>query len=122
MDALYGVIEERHTTSSGETTVRSYQRGKLLGKGGFARCYEVKELESEKLLAAKIIEKSSLTKGRAKQKLQSEIRIHRSLHHPNVVRLERHFEDDQRVYLIMELCPNQTLKELVKKRKRLHEL
>jgi polo-like kinase 1 len=56
-------------------------KGRFLGKGGFAKCYEFTNLENKRVSAAKIIVKSSLTKSRAKQKLMSEIKIHRSLHH-----------------------------------------
>ena len=51
---------------NGETAYRRYKKGRLLGRGGFAKCYEVTYLETKKVLAAKIIEKSSLTKRRAK--------------------------------------------------------
>ena len=37
-----------------------------MGKGGFAKCYEATNLETKKILAAKIIAKSSLTKNRAR--------------------------------------------------------
>jgi len=107
---------------SGETVIKKYIKGKFLGKGGFAKCYEITSLETKKLLAAKIVPKQSLTKSRAKQKLMSEIRIHRSLHHPNIVGFEHFFEDPENVYILLELCSNQTLNEMVKRRKRLTEL
>ena len=44
-------------------------------------------------MAAKIIPKNTLVKNRARQKLISEIKIHKSLHHNNVVRFEHVFED-----------------------------
>jgi len=62
-------IEEKISTVNGETAFRRYKKGRLLGRGGFAKCYEVTYLETKKVLAAKIIEKSSLTKRRAKQKV-----------------------------------------------------
>jgi len=34
------VVEEKITKHNGEVTVRKYLKGKFLGKGGFARCYE----------------------------------------------------------------------------------
>lgn len=52
----------------------------------------------------------------------SEIRIHRSLHHKNVVKFEHFFEDNDNVYILLELCHNQTLNELLKRRKRLTEM
>jgi hypothetical protein len=34
------IVEERIVKSSGETQVKRYIKGKFLGKGGFAKCYE----------------------------------------------------------------------------------
>ena len=36
----------------------------MLGKGGFAKCYEFINLETKKVLAAKIVPKNTLTKSR----------------------------------------------------------
>ena len=44
------------------------------------------------------------------------------MHHPNVVQFENFFEDEENVYIIMELCSNSTLNEQIKRRKRLSEL
>lgn len=52
----------------------------------------------------------------------SEIRLHRSLKHPSIVSFHNFFEDADNVYIILELCSNQTVNELVKRRKRLTEL
>ncbi len=41
-----------------------------MGKGGFAKCYEVTDLEGKALLAAKIIDKNIMHKPRAKQKVR----------------------------------------------------
>lgn len=121
-DSLCEIIEEKYVNDKGVTVTKQYQKGRFLGKGGFAKCYEFKELNTGKYLAAKIIEKSSLNKGRAKQKLASEIKIHKSMNHPGVVKFESTFEDANRVYIMLELCSNQTLKEVVKRRKKLHEI
>ena len=52
----------------------------------------------------------------------SEIKIHRSLHHTNIVKFEHFFEDSANIYMLLELCKNKSLVELLKRRKRLHEL
>ncbi len=85
---------------------RKYERGRFLGKGGFAKCYEFTNLETKRISATKVITKSSLTKSRAKQKLMSEIKIHRSLHQNNIVGFEHFFEDAENVYILLELCAN----------------
>ncbi len=121
-EAQLDAIEAKVVNEKGVSVVKRYEKGRFLGKGGFAKCFELKDLETGKVLAAKIIDKLSLNKERSKQKLASEINIHKSLKHPGVVRFESTFEDSTNVYILLELCPNQTLKELVKRRKRLTEL
>ena len=116
------IVEEKITKANGEVQIRKYIKGRLLGKGGFAKCYEFINQETEHSSAAKIIPKKSLVKSRAKQKLISEIKIHKSLHHPNIVAFEHYFEDSENVYLLIEICLNQTLNELLKRRKKLTEL
>ena len=116
------VVEEKIIKVTGEIQIRKYNKGRLLGKGGFAKCYEFICSENNKIFAAKVVTKSSLVKSRAKQKLISEIKIHKSLHHPQIVAFEHYFEDTENVYILLEMCQNQTLNELLKRRKRLTEL
>jgi polo-like kinase 1 len=116
------IVEEKIFKPSGEVAFKRYSKGRFLGKGGFARVYEFLNLDSRQISAGKVISKASLTKSRARQKLMSEIKIHRSLAHCNIVRFEHFFEDSENVYILLELCTNQTLSELIRRRKRLTEL
>ena len=116
------IVEEKITKATGEVQTQKYIKGRLLGKGGFAKCYEFINMETNHSSAAKVIPKKSLIKSRAKQKLISEIKIHKSLHHPNIVAFEHYFEDSENVYLLIEICHHQTLNELLKRRKKLTEL
>ena len=108
------IIIEKIPTNDGETKIKKYKKIRLLGKGGFARCYELFDEETHKSYAVKIIKKTSLIKSRTKQKLISEIKIHKSLNHENIVKFEHYFEDAENVYILLELCYNQTLHELIK--------
>ena len=116
------IIIEKIQKNTNEFQLKKYRKGRLLGKGGFARCYEFIDEETDHISAAKIIPKKNLIKSRAKQKLISEIKIHKSVHHPNIVNFEHYFEDADNVYILIELCHNQTLNDLLKRRKRLSEL
>lgn len=62
-------IEERIYKFNGDEIVKKYLKGKFLGKGGFAKCYEMKCLNNKKIYAAKIVSKSNLSKSSAKQKV-----------------------------------------------------
>ena len=57
-------------------------------------------------MAAKVIPKNTLVKNRARQKLISEIKIHKSLSHTNIVKFEHVFEDNTNIYILLELCPH----------------
>lgn len=115
-------IEEHISKFNGDEVVKKYLKGKFLGKGGFAKCYELKCVSNKKTYAGKIISKSNIIKPSAKNKLKSEIKIHKSLSHPNIVKFEHYFEDNENVYILLELCKSKTLNELLKKRKILSEL
>lgn len=52
----------------------------------------------------------------------SEIKIHRSLSQQNIVAFNHYFEDSENVYILLELCTNQTMNELLRRRKRLTEM
>ena len=116
------LIIEKLNNNFEETKIKKYKKIRLLGKGGFAHCYEILDEESHQYLAGKIIPKTNLIKSLAKQKLISEIKIHKSVHHENIVSFAHYFEDYENVYILMEFCTNQTMHELLKRRKNLTEL
>ncbi|KAF3991625.1 hypothetical protein FT663_01448 [Candidozyma haemuli var. vulneris] len=97
-----------------------YRRGNFLGEGGFARCFQMRDA-SGKIYAAKTVAKASIKNEKTKTKLLSEIKIHKSLKHFNIVNFVDCFEDDVNVYILLEICPNQSLMELLKTRKRVSE-
>jgi len=99
----------------------SYTKGRLLGKGGFAKCYELTDVETGTVFAGKIVEKRTLAKYRAKEKLTTEIKIHNSLANKQVVGFHRFFEDPTCVYILLEVCESQTMMELHKRRRTLTE-
>jgi len=118
---LATIIEERITKVNGDFHIKKYIQGDLLGKGGFAKVYKFTNLETDKLLAGKVMPKANFTRSRSRMKLMSEIKLHKGLHHPNIVRFEHVFEDQDNVYILLELCANQSLNDLAKRRKRLTE-
>ncbi|KAF3919823.1 hypothetical protein ABW20_dc0109845 [Dactylellina cionopaga] len=93
-----------------------YRREKPLGEGGFARCFEVYNPDGE-LFAAKVVSKKSLASQRMKSKFLGELQVHKTMEHPNIVKFNECFEDTQNVYMILELCSNKSLMDLLRKRK-----
>ncbi|XP_036595233.1 serine/threonine-protein kinase PLK1 [Trichosurus vulpecula] len=100
---------------------RRYLRGRFLGKGGFAKCFELSDLESKEVFAGKIVPKSLLLKPHQKEKMSMEINIHKSLVHQHVVGFHGFFEDSDFVFVVLELCRRRSLLELHKRRKAVTE-
>ena len=116
------IIEETIHTPNNESKKRQYLKGRFLGKGGFAKCYELICKDNNKTFAAKMIQKNSLKTERQRQKLITEIKIHKSCHNSHVVAFEHNFDDEDNFYILLELCQNQTLNELHMRRKILTEI
>lgn len=108
------IITDRNTGTK-------YVRGKFYGKGGFAKCYEIKDTKTNRVYAGKIVSKKLLVKSNQKEKMTQEINIHRSVLHKHIVGFHGFFEDDDFVYVILELCHRRSLMELHRRRKALTE-
>ncbi|GAX25830.1 polo-like kinase 1 [Fistulifera solaris] len=116
------MIEEKRRCPDGDGhTIHQYLRGRMLGKGGFAKVYLCTAMDTGKQYAVKVVAKSNLVKARARQKLQTEIKIHRTLKHRHICQYKHYFEDRSNCYILLELCHNQSLNEMIKRRKRLTE-
>uniref|UniRef100_A0A3Q0R9S5 Protein kinase domain-containing protein n=1 Tax=Amphilophus citrinellus TaxID=61819 RepID=A0A3Q0R9S5_AMPCI len=89
---------------------RSYSKGKLLGKGGLARCYEMTDLSSNK------IPQSRVSKPHQRDKITNEIELHRTLSHKHVVKFSHYFEDQENIYIFLELCSRKSLAHIWKAR------
>jgi hypothetical protein len=64
------VIEEKRRKINGDGyTLHRYLRGRLLGKGGFAKVYLCTALDTNKAYAVKVVPKANLVKTRARQKV-----------------------------------------------------
>ncbi len=65
-------IDELRRKPNGDGhTIHRYIRGKLLGKGGFAKVYLCTSLDTNRTYAVKIVPKANLVKTRARQKVRS---------------------------------------------------
>ncbi|XP_056671220.1 serine/threonine-protein kinase PLK3 [Monodelphis domestica] len=100
---------------------RTYYRGRLLGKGGFARCYEATDTGSGHIYAVKVIPQSRVAKPHQREKILQEIALHRSLHHRHIVHFSHHFEDEGNIYIFLEHCSRKSLAHIWKARHTLLE-
>jgi len=87
----------------------------LLGKGASSVVYKVKNVKNEEHFAVKIIDKDSLVRSKDKIALAKEIKIHRKLDHKNIIKFIDCDEDNENIYLRLELAEPNDLNEIIKK-------
>jgi polo-like kinase 1 len=64
------IIEEQIRDAEGRTMMKKYIKGRLLGKGGFAKVFLAHSLPNRTPYAFKIVAKSSIVKDRARRKVR----------------------------------------------------
>lgn len=100
---------------------KRYMKGRFLGKGGFAKCYELQDVDTREIFAGKIVSKTLLVKQHQKDKMTQEISIHRQVAYKHIVKFHSFFEDSDNVYILLELCRRRSMMELHKRRKAVTE-
>ncbi|OHT15140.1 CAMK family protein kinase [Tritrichomonas foetus] len=101
--------------------VEIYKRHEELGRGGFATVFRVTNEATGESFALKATSRERLNKPKILQKHRSEVAIQRKLNHPNVLRLYDFFEDSQNTYMVLELCPGGSIRDLIKAKNHLSE-
>ena len=79
----------------------NYDVIRQLGKGGYAKVYEVQNKKTKEIRACKHLSKLSIKNI---EKFEREIDILRKADHPNIIKLYEIFESRHSFYLIMEEC------------------
>jgi serine/threonine protein kinase len=93
----------------------TYIPGRKLGKGGFAVCFEGESLRTKKIFALKVV-KAKVEQRKMMEKFRTELQIHAKMGHPNIVEFLRAFTSDNYTYVVLELCSNGNLTDMVRAR------
>ena len=85
-----------------EAKINDFEILKELGSGSFGNVYLVKHKKTKAEYAIKAIDKRNKTNQEEKPYFRREVEVMYKIHHPNVVKLFGHFEDNNYCYFIME--------------------
>jgi len=94
-----------------------YKKNEFLGRGAFGICFQITDMKKGNVYAGKFVSKEVVKKHKMKEKLIQEIYIHRTLNHSHIVAFYGFFEEETYVCIVLELCQNRSMAELVKRRK-----
>ncbi|XP_077819658.1 serine/threonine-protein kinase 33 isoform X4 [Macaca mulatta] len=89
-----------------------YTFGRILGKGSFGMVIEATDKETETKWAIKKVNKEKAGSSAVKL-LEREVNILKSVKHEHIIHLEQVFETPKKMYLVMELCEDGELKEIL---------
>jgi len=92
-----------------------------IGSGSFGIVYKVTKINDGKVYAMKSLSKATLQKQKQLKYAISECKIMKQLNHPFIVPLYYAFQTPKYLYLILELCPNGDLFDLIEKKGVLEE-
>ncbi len=123
---------------NGGGLAEKFQTGKCIGRGGFAICYEGwlrnKKQGAEKSLYALKVVKANMSQKKMEEKVRlglrfyamlsltasqfrTELQIHAKMRHPNIVEFHRAFTFKESTYVVLEMCSNGSIMDMVKKRR-----
>ncbi|CAH8435087.1 unnamed protein product [Schistosoma intercalatum] len=97
-----------------ETSFTDFQVFELLGRGGFAQVYRAKSTITGQEVAIKMIDKKGMLQHRLANRVRREVEIHSRLKHPSILELYTCFEDENYVYLVLEICHNGELQTYIR--------
>ncbi|CAN0377364.1 unnamed protein product [Lampetra planeri] len=86
----------------------------LLGKGSFACVYRARSCHTGIEVAIKMIDKQAMRRAGMVDRVRAEVEIHSQLKHPAILEMYGCFEDDNYVYLVLEMCHNGEMSRYLK--------
>ena len=94
-----------------------YDLKEVLGKGKFSVVHLGIHKKTQQKVAVKIINKERIKTTEDKELVRIEIGILKLCHHPNIVRLLDHLENENYIFIVTEFIDGDTLHKYFKKRK-----
>ena len=92
-----------------------------IGRGGFGEVWKVNHKKTNDLYVIKVLDKSKLKIQNLIKQLNLEIEIMYKVHHPHIMQLINHFEDDDNFFMIMPYASRGQLYNLIKKNTKLDQ-
>ncbi len=90
----------------------------MIGSGTFARVYRAVHMDTKRVVAVKVLRRRHRDDPRQVEQFLREGRMGLQLRHPNIVTIYEIQNDDRSPYLVMEFVEGETLREILKIRKK----
>ncbi|KAF9679785.1 hypothetical protein SADUNF_Sadunf06G0051200 [Salix dunnii] len=101
--------------------VGTYEVGRTIGEGNFAKVKFAQNIETGESVAIKILAKSTILKHKMVDQIKREISIMKIVRHPNIVRLHEVLSSRTKIYIILEFVAGGELFDKIAHQGRLSE-
>ena len=99
--------------------LEQYTMLSVIGRGSYAKVVLVKKKDNGKLYALKSMKKKYIEKKKQEGRVLVEKEILANIKHPFLVNMSASFQNEQKLFLVLEYCPGGELFGLLSKRRRL---
>lgn len=120
-DAYRRWVEALHRSAGAEFD-RFYRRERSIGKGHFSHVYLATDRATGDKFAVKIIKRDKNDEEKSKKFIRREVKVLSITDHPNLVKAVDFFSSGGKPHIVLEFIPGGSLRDLIRKHKRLTEL
>lgn len=103
------------------SSVEDYSLLSVIGRGTYAKVLLVRHKQEKQVYAMKVLKKKYILEKNQEKNIMNEKDILSSLAHPFLVRLKESFQDERKLYFVLEYCPGGELFGLLSLKDRLSE-
>ncbi len=101
--------------------IREYRIISKIGEGGMGEVFLAEDENLGRKVAIKMLAPELMRNAELVERFKQEARLQASLIHPNIVALYTFFIEDNNFYMVMEYAEGETLKEVIKKNRKIEE-
>jgi len=97
--------EEMNRISNDKMTIDDFAIKKVIGKGSYGKVLLVIKNDDKKIYAMKVLKKKNMIKRNQVEHIKTERRIMELIDHPFIIKLKYAFQNEKKLYLVMDYCP-----------------
>jgi len=90
---------------NGPPAMQDFSKLSVIGKGTYAKVTLVRHLKDNQLYALKELKKKYILEKNQEKHIMTEKEILAQIEHPFLVKMKMSFQDDRKLYFLLEYCP-----------------
>lgn len=104
-----------------KVTLDNFVMLSVIGKGSYAKVVLVKKKDTSEIFALKILKKKHIERRKQEEHVITERNVLVGIKHPFIVKLTYSFQNERKLFFVLEYCPGGELFNLLQKRKQFTE-